>query len=58
VADGSAVIHRQLEIIAELQRDGLDTTLARTVLDGFRETYALDLGMTNRLLQMLAAYPY
>jgi hypothetical protein len=53
VAEGERDIARQREIIAELERDGRDTTLARALLEQFEEVELLHIEGRDRLRKEL-----
>ncbi len=53
VALGECHIARQLELIAELERDGHDSTKAKELLAVFLETQALHFGDRDRLMERL-----
>ena len=53
VAEGERNIAEQREIIAELERDGRDTTQARALLEQFEELEVLHIEGRDRLLKEL-----
>jgi hypothetical protein len=54
VETGSELVERQRCIIKELEQDGLDTSLARSVLHELLNTQSLHLITRDRLLDLLA----
>ena len=54
VAQSEAHILKQEALIAELDRDGHDTSVARALLDGMRDSRALHIQHRGRLLKELA----
>ena len=54
VETGSKMVQRQRRIIKELERDGLDTSQARSVLHELLNTQSLHLLTRDRLLGLLA----
>jgi hypothetical protein len=54
VETGSELVGRQRCIIKELEQDGLDTSLARSVLHELLNTQSLHLITRDRLLDLLA----
>ncbi len=54
VAQSDAHILKQEALIAELDRDGHDTSVARALLDSMRDTRALHIQHRGRLLKELA----
>jgi hypothetical protein len=56
VSEGEKHIARQREIVAELARDGRDTTLARELLGHFEETQALHVAHRDRLAYELSKF--
>ena len=55
VAEGRGHIELQQDIVAELERDGHDSTLARMLLATLQETQALHIGDRDRLQRELKA---
>jgi len=53
VANGERHIARQFDLIAELQRDGHDTTEAKALLKKFEELQVMHLNDRDRLLREL-----
>ena len=55
VTEGRRLVEIQLRIIAGLERDGRDTTLARQLLGALQETQAAYLANRDRLRRELVA---
>jgi hypothetical protein len=55
VADGERHVARQRELVAELERDGHDTTQSRALLNQFEQMLALHIADRDRIEQELAA---
>ncbi|HSC19371.1 MAG TPA: hypothetical protein VLC74_10685 [Rhizomicrobium sp.] len=54
VAEGEHHVARQRELVAELDRDGHDTSQGRRLLLEFEELQAMHIADRNRLLRELA----
>ena len=57
IAEGKEHIAKQREIVAELERDGHDTTEARRLLGNFEDLYQLHLADFDRILNELDEQP-
>jgi hemerythrin len=54
---GREHVHRQREIVSELERDGHDATLARELLEQFERALADHVSDRDRLVNELATAP-
>jgi hypothetical protein len=53
IADGQKRIEAQLALVAKLERDAHDTSQAKSLLQQFEETLALQLETRDRIVQEL-----
>jgi hypothetical protein len=53
IAEGEAHIRRQRQIVAELERDGHDTALAKDLLEIFEATLINHIALRDRLVEEL-----